>query len=346
MRRFWIAILLLTVLALPVSALEIKAPEAPEMALPFIPRDPQNLGEGIRYVLTQAILKARPDLKEAFGICNGVILTVMIVALMGSLPGMPAKTGVLLGTVSVSALLLSRTGALVDLAAEVVTQISQYGKLLLPVMTGAMAAQGGVGTSAGLYVGTVAFNALLSGLISGALIPLIYCYFALSTVRAVSDLDFVKRIRDTVKNFSVWLLKTILYVFTAYMGITGVVSGSTDAASLKAAKLTISSVVPVVGGILSDASEAVLVSAGVARNAVGIYGMFALLGIWISPFAKIGVHYLLIRFSGMICSIFGQKELSELVNDYGSGMGILLGMTAAVCLLFLISVFCFMRGVG
>lgn len=346
MRRIWIGILLLILLTLPVSALELSAPEAPESALPFMPSDPQNLGEGIRYVITQAILKIRPDLKEACRICCGVILSVAVVALMGSMPGMPSKTGVLMGAVSVSTLLLSRTGALVDLAADVVNQISQYGKLLLPVMTGAMAAQGGVGTSAGLYAGTVAFNALLSGLISGVLIPLMYCYFALATVHAVSDLDFVKRIRDTVRNFSVWLLKTILYIFTAYMGITGVVSGSTDAAAMKAAKLTITSVVPVVGGILSDASEAVLVSAGVARNAAGIYGMFALLGIWIGPFARIGVHYLLIRFAGMISSIFGQKELSELVSDYGTGMGILLGMTAAVCMMFLISVFCFMRGVG
>lgn len=80
-----------------------------------------------------------------------------------------------------------------------------------------------------------------------------------------------------VKNVVSWSLKTILTVFTTYMTVTGVVSGTTDAAALKATKVTISSVVPVVGGILSDASEAVLVSAGLMKNAAGIYGILAVL---------------------------------------------------------------------
>ena len=143
-----------------------------------------------------------------------------------------------------------------------------------------------------------------------------------------------------------WILKTILYIFTGYIGITGVVSGTADAAALKAAKLTISGVVPVVGGILSDASEAILVSAGTVKNAVGLYGLLAIAAIWIGPFLKIGIHYMLLRVTGILCSIFGGKNLSDLIQDFASAMGMLLGMTGAVCLMFLISLICFMKGVG
>ena len=130
------------------------------------------------------------------------------------------------------------------------------------------------------------------------------------------------------------------------MGITGVISGATDAAALKAAKLTISGVVPVVGGILSDASEAVLVSAGMVRNAAGIYGILAILAVFLTPFLRIGCHYLLLRLTGAVCAVFGVKRCSELISQFSAAMGLELAMTGSVCLLQLISTVCFLRGVG
>lgn len=345
MRKLLLIPLILLALVIPVSASDFTPPKVPESAAAVMPKDPVNLQEGIRYILRQTIAAVRPDLAEAYRICSSLVLVTILVSVCGAFPGATGRTGRLVGVISVSTIVLSPAGALINLAVNVITQISSYGKLLLPVMTGALAAQGGVTSSAALYAGTAAFNAVLSYVITGILVPFVYCFLALAAVNAVTGLDTVKRIRDLMKGVTVWTLKTSLYVFTGYMGITGVVSGSTDAAALKATKLTISSIVPVVGGILSDASEAVLVSAGTLKNAAGLYGMLALLAIWAGPFAKIGVHYLLLRLSGMICSIFGQKEITELIQDLAGGMGILLAMTGAVCLMFLISVFCFMRGV-
>ena len=120
------------------------------------------------------------------------------------------------------------------------------------------------------------------------------------------DEEILKKLCGFVKWLSVWILKMILYVFTGYIGITGVVSGPTDAAALKAAKLTISGFVPIVGGILSDASEAVLVSAGVVKNAAGIYGILAIGAVCLGPFLKIGLHYLMLK------AIFHKTVWSEM----------------------------------
>lgn len=138
----------------------------------------------------------------------------------------------------------------------------------------------------------------------------------------------------------------VLYIFTGYLGITGVITGTADAAAVKAAKLTISGVVPVVGGILSDASETVILSAGVMKNAVGMYGLLAVAAIWITPFLQIGAQFLLLKLTAVLCAVFGVKEASELIEDFSSAMGLLLGMTGTVSLLMLISTICFMKGMG
>ena len=57
-------------------------------------------------------------------------------------------------------------------------------------------------------------------------------------VRAVEN-EMLEKVQDLVKWAMTWCLKIVLYVFTGYISITGVVSGSADAAAIKATKLTI-----------------------------------------------------------------------------------------------------------
>lgn len=344
MKKMVMIALVCILFAQPVHAAEITAPTVPEHAAQFMPSEPENLGEGLLEVLRDALMYFQPDLKEAAAVCFGVLAIIMIMSLMKQLPGSVPKAVNLAGTVAIAGTLLSSANSMIQLAVQTVGEISEYGKLLLPVMTTALAAQGHVTSSTALYTGTAVFDYLLSNLISRALSPMVFLYLALAVAQSALGEETLKKFRDTMKGVMVWVLKTILYVFTGYISITGVVSGTTDASVLKAAKLTISGVVPVVGGILSDASEAVLVGAGTVKNAVGLYGLFAIMAIVLGPFLKIGAHYLLLKITAGISDIFGNKQAGDLIQDFSAAMGMLLAMTGAVSLMLMISMVCFMKG--
>ena len=175
--------------------------------------------------------------------------------------------------------------------------MSEYSKLLLPVMTAAVAAQGGTSTSTALYTGTVFFDSLLTTVIAKLVVPGVYIFLSLGIAECAVAHDVLKRIRKFVKWLMTWCLKIVLYVFTGYISVTGVISGSVDASVLKATKLTISGMVPVVGGILADASETVLLSAGFMKNTAGLYGVFALIAVCVNPFLQIGCQYVLMKIS-------------------------------------------------
>lgn len=346
MRRLLLLILVLVNFTIPVQAIELTVPEVPISGSDYMPPEPENLQEGILYVLKAALSRLRPDLKEAAGVCIGIFGTVAISSIIRPLNSRMEKVTDLTTTVAVVTMFLSSAGALINMGAATVTEVSEYGKLLLPVLGTALAAQGGISTSAALYTATGLFDAVLSSLISNILLPMVYIFLALSGANSATGEELLKKLRDFVKWAMTWLLKITLYVFTGFISITGVVSGPTDAAALKAAKLTISGMVPVIGGILSDASEAVLVSAGTVKNSIGLYGMFVVLALWINPFLRIGAHYIMLRMTGGVCSIFSSKRISELIQDLASSMGFLLAMTGSVCVMILISTVCFMRGVS
>ena len=346
MRKILIIIAVLFLLPVRVHAMEFEPPEAPDSAQEYMPEETESFAEGLWSIITDGIKLLQPALAEAAGICAGAIAAVLLLSLTQNLSGMSEKTTQLVGTIVVSTMLFSSSNALVQLGVSCIEQVSDYGKLLLPVMTSALAAQGGTTTSAALYTGTAFFDTLLSACISNILTPMIYIYLCLAIANSATGESVLVKLRDFVKWLMTWILKIILYVFTGYMGITGVVSGSTDAAAMKATKLTVSGAVPVVGGILADASEAILVSAGVMKSAVGVYGLLAISAMWVEPFLRIGVQYLLLKLTAAVCGVFGSKQVVGLIQNFSAAMGLLLAMTGAVCLMLMISIVCFMKGVS
>lgn len=346
MRKLVILILVVLALAIPVSAMDYTAPEAPDDALELMPEENSSFAADLWTVITAGMRAFQPALAQTLATCGMVFLTVMLLSFLNTIPGNASSVTELVGILAVSVLLLNQTNSMIDLARNTITELSEYGKLLLPVMAASMAAHGGVTSSTALYAGTVAFDTVLTTAISKLMVPMVYIYLILSVAAGATGENMLSKLREQVKWLVSWCLKTAVTVFTGYMGVTGVVSGTTDAATVRATKLTMSGMVPVVGGILSEASEAVIVGAGVMKSAVGVYGLVALVAIWITPFIRIGVQYLLLKLTAALCEMFDLKGINGLVGAFSSAMGLLLGMTGAVCVLLLISVICFMRGVA
>lgn len=346
MKKLLMLIVLTVSLCVPVAAMEFTAPQVPESAQIYMPENTKSFGEDLWYIIKRAITFLRPDLVEASGICLSLIAASVLVSVLQNFSGNGKRTVEFAGVLIVSIILLQPAKALLQLGITTIENINAYGKLLLPVLTAAIAAQGGTVTSTSLYTGTALFNAILMTIITTLLVPLLYIYICLFVANSAVGESLLKALRDFVKWVMTWSLKIILYVFTGYIGITKVISGTADATALKVARLAISGAVPVVGGLLSDASETILVSAGVMKNAAGVYGVLAVIAICVGPFLQIGIHYLLLKICAAICAVLGTKKFSELIQDFSSTMGIILAMTGTVCILLLISIVCFMKGVG
>lgn len=344
MRKLIFGVLILAILIVPVMAEDITAPPAPDEAEIYMPEEPQTFSDGLLYIIRKAIGTIEPELAEAGKICVAVIAVSVLCAIVQQITGHTKSVADLVSTIFIALLLIWPTNALIGLGRQTVENLSAYGELIVPVMTTSLAAQGAATTSAGLYGATTAFAAILSSLISNFIVPLLYIYLCLSMVNSVLADESLKRLQEFAKWITVWSMKAIMYVYTAYMTITGVVSGNVDASALKATKLAISSAVPMIGGLLSDASETILIGAGITKNAVGIYGLFVMISLWIGPFLKIGVQYLLMKLISGVAGIFAPKQTVDLIGNFTTAMGMLLSMISVQTLLLIVSTVCFMRG--
>lgn len=346
MRKLIILLAIMLYITIPVSAMEFTAPEVPEIGEDMMPQSYDSFGEGLWYVIRTALGALQPGFKAACGTCLSIMAVLLLSGLVRGISNAQEKTIRLVEALMITCLFLQSSETFFQLSRDVIYETSNYGKLLLPVMAASLAAQGGVTGAAGIYGGTLLFDSVLTSAITKLLIPMVYVFIAISVAGGGFDSEALKEGKAFVKWLMTWVLKIILYVFTGYIAITGVVSGTADAAAVKAAKIAISGFVPVVGGIISDASETILVSAGLMKNTIGIYGLLAVTAVWIGPFLQIGTQYVLLKLTAAAGSVISGKGGSVLLKDLCSAMGFLLAMTGAVCLMLLISIVCFMKGVS
>ena len=347
LRRCCFGIVLLWLFSFGAAAQEYEPPAAPRSVEQIVPEEAECFSEGLWHVVRACITQFSPALTQASQVCLKAMAAVLLCAMVTTIAGKePSFSTRLAGVAAVGTILLEPSAAFLELGIETVRSLSEYGKLLLPVMTGALAAQGGGGTAAALYGATVFFDSMLSSAVCTIMVPLLYLFLALAVGFAATCEPILGKFRDLIKWGMQWILKLSLYLFTGFLTVTGVVSGNADAAALKAAKITISGAVPVVGGILADASEAVLVGVGVVRSSIGIYGLLTVSALFLSPFVKMGAQYLMMKLTAGICGSLAKNGGGALVQDFSTAMGLMLAATATQTVLLMISTVCLMKGVG
>ena len=245
----------------------------------------------------------------------------------------PAAGALVITIVSVGSL-----RSLMGMGIEALEQLDVFAKSLLPTLAAAVAAGGGAATASTRQVVTVLFVNALMTVIRRVLVPVVYFFIAISVADAMMPEQDLKRLQDGIGKFVTWGLATLLLLFTAFLSLSGAVGKAADATAVRLTKSAISTAVPVVGGIISDATDSILAGAGVIKGAIGVFGMLGVLAICLMPFLHLAVQYLLYKLTAILASAMGSKPLIELIDALGSAFGLVLGMVGACALLLLISV--------
>ena len=241
------------------------------------------------------------------------------------------------GALAVTALSVSDIQVMIGLGRETIGKMEDFSNVLLPVMAFLTAATGQINLASARQGATILFSRLLLGVIDGVLIPLVYAYIAACCACAAVGNDGLKKISGILKSTVQMVLSALLLAFVGYLSMGGAVAGSADAAAVKTAKMAISRAIPVVGGILADAAESVLIGADLLRSTVGVVGLLVVLTICMGPFLQLGFHYLTYKLAAALTGTVADPRLSGLLDQIGGAFGLVLGMTGACALLLLIS---------
>ena len=241
------------------------------------------------------------------------------------------------GAAAVTALAMTDVGAMIGLGRETIGRMEVFSRVLLPAMATLSAATGHISMAAVRQGATVLCSQVLILAMDRVLIPLVYCYVAVNCAQAAVGNEGLSRIAALLKGAVTAFLTGMLVIFVGYLTASGAIAGTVDEAKVKAARMAISRAIPVVGGILADASETVLAGAGVLKGTVGVVGLLVVLTICLTPFLHLAMQYLVYKGTAALCATVAGSKLCGLIDAIGGAFGLVLGMTGASALILLIS---------
>lgn len=364
MRVFLLVLLLIPGFAVPAYAEDIYEQAADETGIYAIedqlPEEARDISGSLKVdgsydtenalerLWNSLIDKIKGELGENIKTASALIAISMLCALSGSLcSGKPIKEYInIAGCCAAAVSLLGSVDSIVGETVAALNQLSDYSKAALPAMFTAAAACGAVGSASAKYAATCLALDVLMSVSQKLIIPLVYSYLALAVAGSV----FPNSLLSNTARLTKWIAGTIMtamtIAFSAYIGMTGLVAGSVDAVAIKTARTVISTTLPVVGGIISDASGAVLSAASVIKNSAGIFGLIAVCALCAGPFAVLSVRMLVLKAAAAASDMVPNSRLSGLINSVSTAMGLLLGLLGCCGIMLFISIMAGIKAVS
>ena len=243
----------------------------------------------------------------------------------------------IIGVCSEAALLLGGMDSLIASITDTMHTLSNYSRAALPAVFTA-AAISGAAVSASAKYGIVCMGLeVLISVSSKLIIPLVYVYIALSLSTGLYKNAVLEAAKRAVKWCTLTIMTAVPLIFSLLLNVTGAISGSADALAVKTARTVISSVLPVVGGIASDAASTVLSAASMVRASAGAMGMTAVCALCIAPFARLLVRFLSFKAGAAVCNAFSGGTVGGFLDEMGNASAMLMGLTGCECIMLFVS---------
>lgn len=203
----------------------------------------------------------------------------------------------------------------------------------------AMLISGGAVTQAAAFQPVLAASVYVLGLlINKCVMPICYVSAVLGICGNIGDRIELGTLTKLTGSAAKWLLTGTLTLFSAVLSLYGFSTRAFNSLAAKGLKFAVGSLVPVVGGILSDTLDTVLTGANLLKNAVGTAGVIAVIGAVFAPAVKILVMMLLLKVTAAVIEPFSEKRAVNMLLAVSDSVKIMFSAVLASSLLFIISI--------
>ncbi len=339
MKRLLFLLPLLALLAVPAQAAELSdafgfpdveaaAPAGAAEAVGAPDISKADFGTGLETLVSFARTHLPDALRETLKPLAAIVAVTLLCAAAESFAGgrNGAETVLFAGCLAIAVIGAEDVRSVLRLGSDTLHTLRDFSRVLLPTMTAAAAAAGSAGAAGATWAAAALFSDLLLSAAENLILPLLCGVAAAASAAAVLG---EQRLDGAVRLMQ-WLARTLLralaFGYTAYLGVTRTLGAQTDAAAAKTVKAVLSTALPVVGKLLSDASEALVAGAGLLRGAVGVYGMLITLGAVCLPVLRLGLRWLLFRAAAAVCAGIAGERQGQLIARLSAVYGLLLGL--------------------
>ncbi len=243
----------------------------------------------------------------------------------------------IVSVLSCTAVLFETISDCVESVSGTITNLSVFIASYVPIFSSVVATCGNASSGVSYYVLVLLLCEVITFIINFVLMPFISFSLASSIIESINPNLSVNGFSRGLLSAAKWILGLITTIFIGVTSIQSIIGTSVDTVGVKAAKFAASSMIPVVGGAMSDAYSTMMGSLSLIKNSVGVLGIIIILVTVLKPVVSVACLKIIIWFSGVIAAFFEQNRICSLLKGINSVLSILLGVVACFTLIFIIS---------
>ena len=202
----------------------------------------------------------------------------------------------------------------------------------------------GIITTAGQPMTGALYNIMLFGacqgintLLQAAFVPVISCYLSLAIVTEIVPQMGLGDLTAGIKKVITWGLGLTVTIFVGLLSLQSAIAGGGDNVATKATKFMIESMIPGVGGSLSELFMATQGCVQLVKSTVGAVGIAIAAFTFLPVLLRIALWQLTTALGSIIGKMLGAAEISRLLKSVGSAFSIMLAITLYYAMLFIVS---------
>ncbi len=214
--------------------------------------------------------------------------------------------------------------------------IGRFMQILLPSYLVTVVISAGTVSAIGFYEITVLGIQLLQLLIIRVVLPAINFYLLLLLLNQMTAEDHFSRFAELAETVIRWVTKTIFGIVVGLQAVQVLTAPALD--SLKnSAFQRLAGSIPGIGNLLDAATQTVVGSAVVIKNAVGVAGMLALVILGMMPVLRLLASILIFRLLCALIQPISEKRMVEGIASISRGTVLLLRILTTSLSVFIIS---------
>ncbi len=212
---------------------------------------------------------------------------------------------------------------LLTTTSQTITSIRSQMNAVFPILL-TLAVSVGSTNSVGLYKPAVALlTSGVSQLFVSFVLPLFILSIVFTLVGNLSNSIKLDKVNSFISSLFKWVVGVTFTVFFAVISIQGISASTFDSVSIRTAKFTIKSYVPIMGGYLTEGFDLILSSSLLIKNGVGIVGMIILLSTIINPILELAIFSLLLKLTCAIMQPLCDDKLVKMLDGVSKSLNIL-----------------------
>jgi len=207
-----------------------------------------------------------------------------------------------------------------EITGNAIQNLSKLVEIMSPIIITLSLTAGGFSGANYFKPTTLIASGGFSVLITSVIFPLVILLFAFSFLDALNSEFDLSGFSSSITGLLKFIFGLLVTVFGIYSVLFGVVGRNIDGVSVKITKYLLSSSVPIVGNMVKDGLDVIMLGCLLIKNAVGLVSVIGILFLILSPlFFNLTLLFLLKLCSGF-CGLFGVNGTGKLINGACNGI--------------------------